>query len=228
MKKLSVVIPVFNEVGTVDTVLERVFAQEVPGWEKEVVVVDDASTDGTRKKLEAWKKRCTVILKERNEGKGSAVTEGLKHAGGDVIIIQDADLEYNPAEYPSLLAPFDNPAIDIVYGSRFLGPHMSTKFVYAAGNRLVTFMTNFLYNSTLTDSETGYKVFRRAVIDGVAFRSKKFDFDPEFSAKALKRGYRIFEVPITYIGRKHSEGKKLNWWDGLRALRALVTYRFAD
>jgi len=228
MKKLSIIIPVFNEENTVNTVISSAYNSKIPGWNKEIIVVDDCSTDGTRNILEQWKNRCTILYKDTNEGKGSAVTKGLQHSHGDVIIIQDADLEYDPKEYPLLLSPFENPSIDIVYGSRFLGPHLSTKFVYAAGNRLVTFITNLLYNSTLSDSETGYKVFRRKVVDGVVFRSKRFDFDPEFSAKALKKGYQIYEVPISYVGRKHSEGKKLTWKDGIRALIALIRFRFSD
>jgi len=226
MNTLSVIIPVFNEENTVDTVLSRVFEQKISGWKKEIIVVDDGSTDGTQKILEKWKKNCLVVLKKKNEGKGSAVTMGMSKAKGDVLLIQDADSEYDPKDYPILLAPFSNPKVMVVYGSRFLGPHLSTQFVYAQGNKFVTLVTNILFNTNITDMETGYKVFRKEVIHGISIQAKRFDFEPEITAKILKKGYQIYEVPISYFGRKFSEGKKLTWRDGIIAFMTLIRFRF--
>lgn len=229
MKKLSIIIPVYNEKETVSKILARVIAGtkrlNIP---VQIIVIDDGSTDGTQQLLRGWEKKCCIIYKKVNEGKGSAVTTGLRLSKGDIIIIQDADLEYSPADYPVLLQPFENNQVNVVYGSRFLGPHLSTMFVYAQGNKFVTLITNILFNSNITDMETGYKVFRKEVIESMTIRSKRFDFEPEFTAKVLKRGYQIFEVPISYYGRKFSEGKKLTWKDGVIALWTLIKYRFVD
>ncbi|OGG01662.1 glycosyl transferase [Candidatus Gottesmanbacteria bacterium RBG_16_52_11] len=227
MKSVTIVIPVYNESGTVTDVLERVRDQSLPGWRRQIIVVDDGSTDGTAAKLKEWEKRVTVLYKTKNEGKGSAVRLGLTRATGDIVIIQDADLEYSPADYPALLGPFDNSQVNVVYGSRFLGPHLTTMFVYALGNKFVTFLTNIMYNTNITDMETGYKVFRRKVLDRIRIDARGFDFEPEFTARVLKRGYQIYEVPIRYFGRKHSEGKKLTWRDGVIALWTLIRCRFA-
>lgn len=226
MKKLSVIVPVYNEQKTIQILLQRVIDEPLPGWTKEVIVVDDGSTDNTQAELKRWEKRCRVVYKPNNGGKGSAVQVGLAIAKGDVVIIQDADLEYSPSDYPVLLKPFENPRVSVVYGSRFLGPHLSTMFVYELGNKFVTFMTNLLYNTNITDMETGYKVFRRSVLSGITIRAKRFDFEPEFTAKILKAGYQILEVPISYFGRKFSEGKKLTWRDGVSAVTTLLRYRF--
>lgn len=228
MNTLSVIIPVFNEENTVDSVLSHVIEQKISGWEKEIIVVDDGSTDRTRKILDKWKKTCSVVLKDKNEGKGSAVTLGIKKATGDIILIQDADSEYDPKDYPALLAPLSNPKVMVVYGSRFLGSHLSTQFVYAQGNKFVTLITNLLFNTNITDMETGYKVFRKDVIKGLTISAKRFDFEPEITAKILKKGYQIYEVPISYFGRKFSEGKKLTWRDGIHALFTLIKYRFVE
>jgi len=227
MKKLSVIIPVYNEVGTIDEILRRVTSVSLPGWSKQVIVVDDGSMDGTRKKLSSWEKKVNVIYKKTNEGKGSAITIGLKQATGDFILFQDADLEYDPRDYLTLLEPFTNKQVDVVYGSRFLGPHLSTMFVYAQGNKFVTLVSNILYNANITDMETGFKVFRKAVLSGIQLESKRFDMEPEITAKVLKKGYQIYEVPISYFGRKFSEGKKLTWRDGFVALWKLIKYRFS-
>lgn len=225
MKKLSIIIPVYNEVNTIINALTRVTNESTPGWKKEIIVIDDGSTDGTKKRLAVWEKRCIVIYKPKNEGKGAAIVAGLQKSTGEVIIIQDADLEYNPSDYKILLAPFDNIRVTVVYGSRFLGAHLSTLFVYELGNKFVTLVTNILYNTNITDMETGYKVFRRSVIEGFDIQAKRFDFEPEFTAKALKAGHQIYEVPISYYGRKFTEGKKLTWRDGLVAVWTLIKYR---
>jgi hypothetical protein len=156
------------------------------------------------------------------------VVAGFAKTNGDIVIIQDADQEYSPTDYPTLLKPFENQKVSVVYGSRFLGPHLSTMFVYAQGNKFVTLMTNILFNTNLTDMETGFKVFRRGVLDGVIIRAKRFDFEPEFTVKVLKRGFQIYEVPISYYGRTFLEGKKLTWKDGVAALWTLIKYRFTD
>ncbi len=226
MKTLSIVIPTYNEAKTIHTVLERVFASDLPGWQKQVIVVDDGSADSTREILKKWRKLATVVHLPHNQGKGAAVTEGLRRATGDIIIIQDADLEYSPDDYPVLLRPFENPRVNAVYGSRFLGPHLSTMFVYALGNKFVTFVTNMLYNTTITDMETGYKAFRKEAVKDLDIKAKRFDFEPEVTAKLLRSGHQIYEVPISYFGRKFEEGKKLTWRDGVLALVTLIQYRW--
>jgi glycosyltransferase involved in cell wall biosynthesis len=226
MKKLSIIIPTYNEAKTIDTVLTRVFGVELPGWQKEVIVVDDGSKDDTRMKLKKWEKKVTLIISDKNQGKGSAVTKGLRMAKGDIVLIQDADLEYSPSDYPVLLSPFENPQVYAVYGSRFLGAHLSTMFVYALGNKFVTLVTNILYNTNITDMETGYKAFRRSAIKFFDIKAKRFDFEPEITAKILRSGYQIYEVPISYYGRKFEEGKKLTWRDGVIALVTLLRLRW--
>lgn len=226
MKTVSIIIPTYNEAKTIQTVLNRVFAAETPGWRKEVIVVDDGSRDNTKELLSPFAKRAVILSAPKNQGKGSAVTLGLTKATGEVIIIQDADLEYSPDDYPTLLAPFANDRVSVVYGSRFLGPHLSTMFVYALGNKFVTFATNILYNTNITDMETGYKAFRRSAVAGLGITAKRFDFEPEVTAKLLRSGYQIYEVPISYFGRKFEEGKKLTWRDGIIALLTLLKYRF--
>lgn len=226
MKVLSIIIPVYNEEATVGEVLRRVFAVKLGDWKKQIIVVDDGSTDKTSDRLAAWNKKCTVILQLHNKGKGAAVVAGLERAVGEVILIQDADLEYSPADYPKLLEPFADHRVTVVYGSRFLGPHLSTMYLYALGNKFVTWVTNILFNTNITDMETGYKVFRRSVVEGITIHAKRFDFEPEFTAKILKSGHQIYEVPISYFGRKFSEGKKLTWRDGVVALGTLLYQRF--
>ncbi|MFH0749605.1 MAG: glycosyltransferase family 2 protein [Candidatus Gottesmanbacteria bacterium] len=228
MKKLSIIMPVYNEEKTIDEILKRVCEMKLPLWEKEIFVIDDGSNDGTREKLKKWEKIVKVIYKEKNEGKGSAISIGFSKATGDIILIQDADLEYSPSDYPILLSPFDNDKIDVVYGSRFLGAHLSTMFVYAQGNKFVTFVTNILFNTNITDMETGFKVMRKHVIDGMTIHAKRFDMEPEITAKILKKGCQIYEVPISYFGRKFSDGKKLTWRDGIIALLTLIKYRFVN
>lgn len=226
MKTLSIVIPVYNEAKTVDILLSRVFAAKLSGWKKDIIIIDDGSTDGTKEALGKWEHKCTVILRDKNQGKGAVLREGFRHIKGDIVLIQDADLEYNPDDYPELLSPFDNPRVFVVYGSRFLGPHLSTMYLYALGNKFVTLITNILFNTNITDMETGYKAFRREILDKLKLRASRFDFEPEFTAQVLKAGYQIYEVPISYYGRKFEEGKKLTWRDGIIALWTLIKYRF--
>lgn len=226
MKTLSIIIPTYNEEKTIDAVLTRVTEFVVSGYQKQIIVVDDGSKDETPSILSKWKKHATIIRLPKNQGKGAAVSKGLEKAIGDIIIIQDADLEYSPSDYPALLAPFDNPRVSVVYGSRFLGPHLSTMFVYALGNKFVTFVTNIFYNTNITDMETGYKAFRRSAVEKLHIKARRFDFEPEVTAKLLRSGYQIYEVPISYFGRKFEEGKKLTWRDGVVALFTLFKYRF--
>ncbi|MEW6285917.1 MAG: glycosyltransferase family 2 protein [Chloroflexota bacterium] len=225
---LSVIIPVYNEVNNIEEIVKRVQATKRAS---EIIIVDDGSQDGTReilKKLDG-KRKVRVILHEKNQGKGAAVVTGMKAARGDVLLIQDADLEYNPRDYPVLLQPIEEGLADVVYGSRFLGaPHRVAMFWHQVANQLLTFMTNVLYDSILTDMETGYKVFRREVVEGMNIRSKRFNFEPEFTAKILKRKYRIFEVPISFNPRDYSEGKKIKLKDAFEAVWALIRYRFSD
>lgn len=220
--------PVYNEVRSIDKILSTVLSRQLNDWKKQVIVVDDGSTDGTREKLAQWEKRCTVMYLPFNQGKGAALVKGFAAATGDIILIQDADLEYNPEDYVTLLQPFSDDRVDVVYGSRFLGPHLSTMYLYEIGNKFVTWVTNVLFNTNITDMETGYKVFRRSVLDRITIRAKRFDFEPEFTAKILKSGHQIYEIPISYFGRKFSEGKKLTWRDGIVALWTLIKYRIID
>lgn len=226
--KLSVIIPVYNEVENIEEILKRVKATKLT-WE--IIVVDDGSQDGTRdilKKLDG-KTGIHVILHEKNQGKGAAVRTGLQAARGDTILIQDADLEYSPNDYPVLLEPLNNHTADVVYGSRFLGgPRRVAMFWHMIANKLLTFMTNILYDTILSDMETGYKVFRSEVIEGMVLHSDHFDFEPEFTAKILKRHYRIYEVPISFNPRDYSEGKKIKLKDAFEAVWTLLKYRFTD
>ena len=193
MNKLSIIIPVYNEGKTIGEILKRVCAVMLPGWEKEIIVIDDGSKDNTKNVLQTWEKKVRVIYKERNEGKGSAVNIGFAQASGDIVLLQDADLEYDPQDYPVLLAPFSHHDISVVYGSRFLGPHLSTMFVYAQGNKFVTLVSNILYNANITDMETGYKAFRSDAIKNIRLQAKRFDMEPEITAKILKKGYQIYD-----------------------------------
>jgi glycosyltransferase involved in cell wall biosynthesis len=226
--KLSVIIPVYNEVESIREIVKRVKKTKL-AWE--IILVDDGSRDGTRDLLKEMdgKDNVCVIFHEKNQGKGAAVRTGFDASRGDVLLIQDADLEYDPRDYPNLLKPLEEGIADVVYGSRFLGgPRRVVMFWHMVANQMLTFMTNVLYNTILSDMETGYKVFRRKVIDGMKLRSKRFDFEPEFTAKVLKRKYRIFEVPITFNPRDYSEGKKIGLRDAFEAVWTLFKYRFVD
>jgi len=226
--KLSVIIPVYNEVESIQTILKRVQNTKLA---HEIIVVDDGSKDGTRdilKKLDG-KKGVRVILHEKNQGKGAAVRTGMSAAKGDVLLIQDADLEYDPRDYPELIKPIQEGLADVVYGSRFLGSaHRVTMFWHLMANKSLTLMTNILYDTILTDMETGYKVFKRQVIEGVTFHANSFNFEPEFTAKVLKRKFRIFEVPITFNPRDYTQGKKIKLHDAFEAVWTLIKYRFID
>jgi glycosyltransferase involved in cell wall biosynthesis len=224
---LSVIMPVYNERETLSEILAQVRAVDL---RKEIVVVDDGSTDGTRDILREEEKKgdLKVFYHQANKGKGAAVRTGLEHASGDVIIIQDADLEYDPREYPKLLKPILEGEAEVVYGSRSLVFKETMFFLQALGNKIVTLVTNLFYGIALSDMETCYKVFRAEVVKSIPLRSRRFEFEPEITAKLLKRGYRIHEVPISYKGREYHEGKKLTWRDGIMALWTLVKYRFVD
>ncbi|MDP1808514.1 MAG: glycosyltransferase family 2 protein [Actinomycetota bacterium] len=225
--KLSVIMPVYNEKTTIKEILRQVRSVDLGDLDKEIIVVDDCSTDGTGDilKLEA-DSSIKVIRHEKNQGKGAAVRTGLANATGDMIIIQDADLEYDPEDYLKLIDPVLKGKATVVYGSRFTGERRNMLFWHYLGNRFLSLVTNVLYNTTLSDMETCYKLFSREAIDGITIKSNKFDFEPEITAKLLRRGIRIYEVPISYAGREMEEGKKISWKDAFPALWALTKYRF--
>lgn len=224
-QEVSVIIPAYNEVKTILEVVRRV--QEQP-FTKEIIIVDDCSTDGTTELLAqaTLPENVRVLHHEKNMGKGAGIRTGIKEATKDIIIIQDADLEYNPSDFPIVLRPILDGVADVVYGSRFLGIHRSFMLHHYLGNRFLSMFTNILYNNMLTDMETGYKAFRAPVIKSMRIRSNRFDFEPEITAKVLKQGYRIYEVPIYYAGRDYAEGKKITWRDGFAAIWALLRFRF--
>ncbi len=227
---LTVIIPCYNEIKSIESVLHRVLAV---GLAHEVLIVDDGSTDGTLdvlKKIEADAlPGVKVIYHEKNQGKGAALVTGFRHAVGDIILIQDADFEYDPREYPILLKPLYEGLSKVVYGSRFLGgSRKAMNFWNMIANKILTLSTNILYNAILSDMETCYKVFTADVAKNMKIRARGFEFEPEFTAKVLKQGIRIYEVPISYNGREWSEGKKIKWTDAPIALWTLVKYRFVD
>ena len=223
---LTVIVPVFNERGTVAEILRRIRSVELP-LVLNVIVVDDGSTDGTEKVLRLLgDSTVQIITHDRNQGKGAAIRTGLAQATGDLILIQDADLEYDPEDWPKLLAPILRHRAVVVYGSRFTGERKNMLPLHWIGNRFLSLATNVLYGTTLSDMETCYKLFDRRVLEGLTVVSNRFDFEPEITAKVLRRGYRIYEVPISYAGREVAEGKKITWRDGFGALRALVRFRF--
>jgi len=226
--ELSVIMPVYNEEDTLEEIISRVWKTDIPA---EIVLVDDGSQDGTRDILKRYEDRedMQVIYHDVNRGKGAAVRTALDHAVGDLILIQDADLEYDPRDYPALLKPIQEGVADVVYGSRFLGASRRVAmFWHMVANKLLTLMTNILYDTILTDMETGYKVFKKEVVEGMELHAKRFEFEPEFTAQILKRNVRIFEVPITFNPRDYEEGKKIGLADAFEAVWALIKYRFVD
>jgi glycosyltransferase involved in cell wall biosynthesis len=224
---LSVVMPAFNERDTIDEIVRRVLA--VP-LRIQLIVVDDASRDGTRERLQDLQRELgfTLLLQAENRGKGAALRAGFERATGDIVVIQDADLEYSPEEYPALIELICQGRADVVYGSRFLGRHRVFMFTHYMGNCLATMITNVLYNTMLTDMETCFKVMRIEVLRSMELRSNRFGIEPELTAKIFKRGFRVYEVPITYDGRGYDEGKKITWRDGIVALWVLLKYRFSE
>ncbi|KPJ55086.1 MAG: glycosyl transferase [Planctomycetes bacterium DG_58] len=232
MKLLSIVMPVYNEEGWVSEAVRRVMAEETP-LEKELVIVDDCSTDATPDRLEEIGRRygpsVRVFRHRRNLGKGAALRTGFRKVNGDVVLVQDADLEYSPSDYDRLLAPILDGRADVVYGTRFGGEvHRVLFFWHYVGNRFLTTLSNMFTNLNLTDMEVCYKVFRREVLEGIRIRSNRFGFEPEITAKMARRKVRVYEVPISYAGRDYSEGKKVNWKDGVKAIGAILFFHCFD
>jgi glycosyltransferase involved in cell wall biosynthesis len=225
---LSVIIPIYNEISSIRKILERVQATKLA---EEIILIDDGSTDGTRDFLTSLEGTpgIRVIFHPQNQGKGAAVRSGISAATCKVVLIQDADLEYDPRDYPALLKPIEEGRADVVYGSRFLGgPRRVTMFWHMLANKILTLTTNLLYDTILTDMETGYKVFRRDILQNIKLRANRFDFEPEFTAKILKQRVRIFEVPISFDPRDYAEGKKIKLIDAFAAFWALIKYRFVE
>jgi len=237
VKTISILIPVYNEEKTLVEVLDMVAQSDTQGLTKELILVDDGSIDKTREIMAGLKEdrygpdvQLKIYYHEKNQGKGAALRTAQGHATGDVILIQDADLEYDPKEYPELLRPILQNRADVVYGSRLCGGKVTRAFKiwHLLGNKFLSMTTNLLYNATLTDMETCYKVFRADIFKKVVIKSNRFDFEPEITAKVLKQGVRLYELPISYYGRDYSEGKKITWKDGIWAILALVRFRFSD
>lgn len=224
--KLSIIIPVFNEKNTINKLLNLVDEVKISGIEKEIIIIDDFSTDGTRDILEGLKNKYKIIFKEKNGGKGAAVKRGFLKASGDIILIQDADLEYNPEEYGKLLEPILKGETKVVYGSRFSESHKPKYKLFYWGNVFLSFLFSVLYGQKISDMETCYKVFKKEVLRGIKIKSNRFNFEPEITAKIIKAGYKIMEVPISYNSRSFKEGKKINWRDGVSAIFSLIKYRF--
>jgi glycosyltransferase involved in cell wall biosynthesis len=229
LRKLSVVVPVFNERNTLVEILRRMRAVELPdSIEREIIVVDDGSDDGTRDVLkQLGDSTVRIIMHERNRGKGAAVRTGVAHATGEYVLVQDADLEYDPDDWPKLLNPILRGRTRVVYGSRFTGERRNMLFAHWIGNRFLSLVTNLLYNTTLSDMETCYKLLERDLVGQMKLHANRFDIEPEITAKVLKRGIRIYEVPISYTGREFEEGKKITWRDGFKALWVLVRVRIS-
>ncbi len=230
MKKVSIIIPVYNEKETIKQLLEKVQNASFSGLEKEIILVDDASCDGTSDLLKELSKNYKVLYHEKNKGKGAAIRTALKEATGDFVVIQDADLEYSPDDYDNLLPYLINDEADVVYGSRFLNVENSKNFMLKnkLANKFLTIITNILFATSITDMETCYKAFKREFIENINIKSDRFDFEPEITAKVIKNKARLKEVPISYMGRTKEEGKKISWKDGFMAIFTTVKYRFFD
>ncbi len=230
MKKVSIIIPVFNEKNTIKELLEKVKNANFANLEKEIILVDDCSTDGTTEILRELNKDYKVFFHEKNQGKGAAIRTAIKEVTGDFVVIQDADLEYLPDDYDKLLPLLINDEADVVYGSRFKNQDNSKNFILKnkIANKFLTLLTNILYGATITDMETCYKAFKKEVIQRITIKSNRFDFEPEITAKIMKKKARLKEVPISYFGRGHEEGKKINWKDGVHAILTLIKFRFID
>ena len=228
MNKITILVPVYNEVSTLETIVKKLEETDFCGLEKEIILIDDYSTDGTRDLYQKFPYK--VLYHDYNQGKGAALRTGFKEATGDIIVIQDADLEYDPVDYAPLIKLILDGKADVCYGTRLAGgkPSRSFMFTHWLGNKFLSLTTNVLYGSTLTDMETCYKAFRADFIKGIEIKSNRFDFEPEITAKVLKRGARLYELPVSYYGREFSEGKKITWVDGFHALWALVKFRFTD
>lgn len=222
--------PVYNERNTISYIINEVLNVDLGDIEKELIIVDDGSTDGTEEILKELhkKRKFKLLYHNTNQGKGAAVRTALPHISGDLVIIQDADLEYDPREYLSLMRPILEDKADVVYGTRFLGPHRVLLFWHYVGNVLLNFTVNLLYNVNLSDFETCFKMFKSDVIKSLNLKAKRFDFEPEVTAKIIKKGYRLWEVPISYSGRGYEEGKKISWRDGIIAFFCLLKYRFME
>ena len=224
--KLSVIIPVYNEKATLPQLLDLIDSQP---FEKEIIIIDDCSTDGTREYISNLKQAHLIkLFHEKNMGKGAALRSAQSHIKGDIVIIQDADLEYQPEDYAALIKPIQNGGAEVVYGTRFLGPHRVFYFWHYFGNKILSLLTNLLYNTILTDMECGYKVFQADVFKNITIRSNKFDVEPEVTAKIFKQKLKVVEVPITYYGRNYDEGKKISWYDFFPAVWALIKFRFIN
>lgn len=228
MQKITILIPVYNEVNTLEEILNKVENTDFCGLEKEIILIDDCSTDGTKEIYSKFPYK--VLYHNVNKGKGAALRTGFKEANGDIIIIQDADLEYDPRDYKELIRLVLEDKADVVYGTRLTGvkPSRAFMFHHLLGNKFLTFVTNLLYCTTLTDMETCYKCFRADFVKDIKIHSNRFDFEPEITAKILKKGARLYELPISYYGREYKEGKKITWKDGIYALWTLIKYRFVD
>ena len=228
--KVTVVIPVYNEARTLEEIVKAVDGADFLGLEHQIVLVDDGSVDGSRELVEAMADRHTTVLQHPNRGKGAALRAGFAHATGDVLIVQDADLEYDPADYPRLLQPIIDGHADVVFGSRFLGsrPHRVSFFWHYAGNKLLTLLSNMVSNLNLTDMETCYKAFRRDVLDEITLVSDRFGFEPEFTVKVARTGRPIYEVGISYYGRGYADGKKITWRDGVETAWCLFRFGILD
>jgi len=227
-KEISVVIPVYNEEKTIDEILNRVL-KETENWSKEIILINDGSTDKTLEKIKNFLDKIILINRERNRGKGFALREGFKRATGEIIIIQDADLEYNPKDYQNLLKPILEEKTKIVYGSRNLNPkNKPSSRIYLYGGKFITTIFNFLFKTKLTDIVTGYKVFKKEVLNKISLKENGFAFCEEFTAKVVKKGFSILEIPISYRGRSFREGKKLRWTDGLKAIFTILKYFFYE